>query len=205
MLIAAPAHPAAAAAADPSALVTAMGEQIRQVLADHSLSPVQSQQRFHSVVDEGFDIPAISRFVLGRFWQGSTASFRQEFDDVFEDYVLQSLTARFADPSGESMTVTATRPEGQSSTIVSTTIVHADGAPSENVDWHVHHAADGFKIVDVSISGVSMALAYREQFAAVIDHDGGQLSALLPALLHKLDRPVANVTAGNTRANDGRQ
>jgi len=110
VLIAAPIHPATAAAADPSALVTAMGEQIRQVLADHSLSPLESQRRFHSVVDEGFDIPAISRFVLGRFWQGSTASFRQEFDGVFEDYVLQSLSARFADPSGESMTVTATRP-----------------------------------------------------------------------------------------------
>lgn len=195
---------AKAAAADPSALVTELGVQLRQVLGDNSLTPIQRQQRFRGLLDEGFDFPTISRFVLGRYWQTANDSYRQEFSGVFEDYVIQSLSGRFGEYSGESMKVTATRLEGERSTIVSTAIIHPNGAPPAKVDWRVLNTSNGFKIADVSVSGISMALSYREQFATVIDHDGGQISALISGLREKLNGEPNKSTSSSIPANAAR-
>ena len=188
-----------ATSVDPSALVTELGVQLRQVLGDNSLTPIQRQQRFRRLLDEGFDFPTISRFVLGRYWQTANDAYRQEFSGVFEDYVIQSLSGRFGEYSGESMKVTATRTEGERSTIVSTAIIHPNGAPPAKVDWRVLNTPNGFKIADVSVSGISMALSYREQFAAVIDHDGGQISTLISDLREKLGgQPNRSASSGET-------
>lgn len=192
-----------AAEADPSARVTALSTQVKQVLGDKSLSSSERQQHFRSLLDADFDFPMISRFVLGRYWQGSSEPFRDEFSRVFEDYVIQSLSAQLAAYADELLIVTATRAEGERSTIVSTTIAHADGAPPAKVDWRVESTPGGLKISDVSVSGISMALAYREQFAAVIEHDGGQVTALIPALRRQLDRQASNSAPGNAQASQG--
>src|SRR5579864_5123398 len=80
-------HTANAAAVDPAVLVTDLGAQVRQVLGNNSLTPFDREQRLRGLLDGSFDFPTISRFVLGRYWQGSSDSFRQEFSDVFENYV----------------------------------------------------------------------------------------------------------------------
>lgn len=190
-----------AADADPPALIAALGAQVRLVLADNSLAPQERQRRVGALLDQGFDFPMISSFVLGRYWQGSSDSFRHEFAGVFEDFVVQSLSGRFGDYSGEAMNVTAARAEGERSTIVSTAIVHPNGAPPAKVDWRVQNTPNGFKITDVTVSGISMALSYRDQFAAVIDHDGGQTAGLIASLRQKLAGQATNSTARNTQAN----
>jgi phospholipid transport system substrate-binding protein len=195
---------AKASAADPTALVTELGVQLRQVLGDNSLTPIQRQQRFRGLLDEGFDFPTISRFVLGRYWQPASDSDRKEFSGVFEDYVIQSLSGRFGEYSGESMTVTATRTEGERSTVVSTAIIHPNGAPPAKVDWRVLNTPNGFKIADVSVSGISMALSYRDQFATVIDHDGGQISALISELREKLNGQPNKSASSSNRAVEAR-
>jgi phospholipid transport system substrate-binding protein len=192
----------AAAATDPSALVVELGAQVKLVLADTTLTATERQQRFRILLDQDFDFPMISRFVLGRHWQGSSDSFRQEFSMVFETYVIQSLSIRFARYNGESMDVTTTHAEGERSTVVSTTIIHPNGAPPEVVDWRVENTPSGYKITDVNVSGASMASAYREQFAAVIDHAGGQIAVLIPDLQQKLNGSSADRSTTSPQPRD---
>ena len=167
-----------AAPENPSALISELGAQVRLVLADTTLSPIERQQHFRDLIDQDIDFTTIARFVLGRYWQGSSDSFRQEFTGVFEDYVIQSLSASFARYAGESIDITGTRVESERSSMVSSTITHPHGRSTELVEWRVQNTPAGYKIADVTISGVSMALAYREQFAAVIDRSGGQVATL---------------------------
>lgn len=193
-----------AAVADPSALVTSFDAQIRQVLKDASLSVSERRQRFRRVLDQSADFPRISCFVLGNNWQKSSVSFRQEFSRVFEDYVIQTLTARLAEYGGDTMIVTGTRAEGQHSTVVMTTFVYPDDANATvaRVDWRLRDTPGGFKIEDVSDSGISLAQTYREEFAAVIAHDGGQVTALIPDMLRKLGGEEASDAAPGAARTD---
>ncbi len=191
-----------AAPADPSAIVTSFDAQIRQVLKDASLSVSERRQRFRRVLDQSADFPRISCFVLGNNWQKSSASFRREFSRVFEDYVIQTLTARLAEYSGDTMNVTGTRAEGQHSTVVMTTFVYPGDATVAQVDWRLRDTPDGFKIEDVSDSGISLAQTYREEFASVIAHDGGQVTELIPDMRQKLDLQEASYAAPGAARTD---
>jgi phospholipid transport system substrate-binding protein len=193
----------ATGASDPSALVVGLRVQLRQIVADGSLTPLERQRRFRGLVDEGFDFPIISRFVLGRYWQGASDTSRREFAGVFEDYVIQSFGERLSDYSGESMNVTATRSEGDHNTLVSTSITLPNGAPPAQVDWEVLETASGFKITDISVSGISMAISYRDQFAAIIDRNGGRMSTLISDLRAKLDGPPRASAFGDNAAEAG--
>jgi phospholipid transport system substrate-binding protein len=195
---------ARAAPADASALVTSFNAQIHKVFADGSLSVPERRQRFRGILDQRADFPRISCFVLGNHWQKSSDSFRREFSRVFEDYVIQTLSARLAEYSGDTMNVTGTRAEGQHSTVVMTTYVYPSGAPAARVDWRLRDTPNGFKIEDVSDSGVSLAQIYRDEFAAVIAHDGGQVTALIPGMRQKLDWQEARYSApGAVRTDAG--
>jgi len=46
----------------------------------------------------------------------------------------------------------------------------------------VRGANGTFKIADVKIAGISMAVTDRQQFAAVIERGGGNIQALIDAL-----------------------
>ena len=45
---------------------------------------------------------------------------------------------------------------------------------------------NGLKIVDVEVEGVSMALTEREEFASIIQRNGGSVASLNQAMQQKL-------------------
>ncbi len=71
---------------------------------------------------EDFDLPKIARIVLGRYWQGTSDTERQQFSDAFADYTVRMYSARFADYSADSFRVVGQRAQGEIVTVVSTEI-----------------------------------------------------------------------------------
>lgn len=72
-------------------------------------------------------------------------------------------------------------------TVVLSQFVSPSGKPPAKVEWHVRKGADSdYKIVDVSVEGVSMALTQRDEIAAVADRSGGTIEALNQALQQKI-------------------
>src|SRR5260370_11352909 len=105
----APAIPAAAAA-DPAALISNLGSRALEVLGKDA---TQSQRaaRFRELLREDFDVPAIARFVLGRYWNTATEEQRAEYVKLFEDYITLAYSTRLAAYTGETFKVTGSRPE----------------------------------------------------------------------------------------------
>ena len=64
---------------------------------------------------------------------------------------------------------------------VSSLILRLRGAPV-SVDWRLYQADGSWRIVDVVIEGVSLAIAQRAEFASVIRGHGGGLAGLLAKL-----------------------
>jgi phospholipid transport system substrate-binding protein len=57
--------------------------------------------------------------------------------------------------------------------------------PVIKVDWRLRRHAEGWRVVDIMVEGVSLALAQRAEFAAVIRGSGGRVSGLLAKLRKK--------------------
>src|SRR5690242_18092423 len=161
-------------AADPSALIRQLVTQAIDVIVAKNETEDQREAKFRSLLQTGFDIPRISRFVLGRYWNAANDNQRKQFSQLFEDWIVRTYSARFGQYSGEKIQVTGTRSEGPTTTVVVSQFVSPTGAPPAKVEWVVRKSGDNdYTVVDVSVEGVSMALTQRDEIAAVADRNGG--------------------------------
>lgn len=176
--------PPAAAATDPAAVIASLGNEALKVLGKN-VDPNLRVTRFRQLFTEDFDVPAIARFVLGRYWRLATPAQQQEFVHVFTNYIALAYANRLAEYSGETLRVTGTRaaPDGQ---LVSSQIIRTDGPPAR-VDWLLTPQGGAYKITDVVVEGVSMAVTQRSEFASVIQRNGGQVQGLITALREKTE------------------
>ena len=177
-----PAAPAAAAA-DPAAMINNLGKRALEVLGKDA-TQAQRVARFRELLREDFDVPRIGRFVLGRYWNQASEEQRAEFVKLFEDYIAMAYATRLAEYTGETFKVTGSRPEADGA-IVSSQILRPAGAAPVKVDWRLTGRDGNYKISDVSVDGISMAVTQRSEFASVIQHNGGQVQGLIAMLRQK--------------------
>ena len=53
------------------------------------------------------------------------------------------------------------------------------GATPIRLDWRLTPAGEGWRVLDVAVEGVSLLVTFRNEFAAVIERNGGQVEGLL--------------------------
>ncbi len=134
------------------------------------------------LVRRGFNLELISQFVLGKFWHRATAEQRAEFQELFTEYLVNSYARQLGSYRAETLTIVGSHPAGRKDVLVETSVQSSDGAA--NPIWRVRAKDGEYKIIDVSIAGVSLALTQRREFAAVINRQG--LDSLLDMLREKL-------------------
>jgi phospholipid transport system substrate-binding protein len=171
------------AATDPTALVSNLGSRALEVLGKGA-SESQRLARFRELLREDFDVPGIARFVLGRYWNLATQEQRTEFVKLFEEYVARAYSIRLAEYAGEKFKVMGSRPDGDGA-IVSSQILRPAGQAPIKVDWRLTGHNGVYKIADVAVDGISMAVTQRSEFASVIQHNGGQVQGLIAMLREK--------------------
>ena len=177
------AAPRQAAAQDARAFIAKLGESAIQVLGP-SASPQQRLTRFRELFHDDFDIPGIGQFVLGRYWRTATPQEQQDFLGLFQEYLVRAYSARLSEYAGEPFRVTGSRPNGEESVIASE-ILRPNGGRLA-VDWYVVERGGSHKITDVHVGGVSMKVTQRDEFASVIQRNGGRVEALITQLRQKV-------------------
>jgi len=173
------AHAAANGAED---FIRQMGDRAVATVNAPNLGDSARARRFGSIFREAFAVPVIGRFVLGQYWRRATDAERKEYLRVFEAYVVQTYTDRFSGSSGSTFKVGTAKPLNDEEQLVPSEIVRPGGQPPVKVQWRVKHVPAGYKIVDVIVDGVSMLISQRDEFASIINRDGGRVAGLIAAL-----------------------
>ncbi|WP_029011160.1 MlaC/ttg2D family ABC transporter substrate-binding protein [Azospirillum halopraeferens] len=178
------AQPADAGARD---FIERLGNEAISTFARTDLSRQQALSSFTRLLHEGFDVPYIGRWVLGRHWNAATPQQQQEYLNLFERLIVDTYANRFLEYSGETFRIAGSRPEGERDTMVQTQIVRPAGPPVQ-VEWRVRQQAPGtFKIIDVVVEGVSMGVTQRSEFASVVQSRGG-ITGLIDALRSRVSQ-----------------
>jgi phospholipid transport system substrate-binding protein len=170
-------------APDPAAVINNLGNRALEVLGKNA-TPAQRVARFHQLFREDFDVPGIARFVLGRYWKTATPEQQEEFVRLFEDYIALVYSSQFAAYAGENLKVTGSRANAEGA-VVTSEIIRPSGAPPVKVEWHLTDRNGTYKISDVTVDGISMAVTQRSEFASVIQRNGGQVEGLIAQLRQK--------------------
>lgn len=166
-----------------------LADQATTTLRAPGSSLEQREAAFRRLLSQGFDLKLIGRFVLGRHWRTATPEQRADFQRLFEEFILKSYSSRLGGYAGEAFTVVSARPAGDKDAMVRTRIARPSGPPIK-ADWRVRARDNQYRIIDVMVEGVSMAVTQRSEFSAVIKAQG--FEGLLAALRARVQRYAAS-------------
>jgi phospholipid transport system substrate-binding protein len=171
------------AAVDPRAFIGNLGAEGIQTLGPN-VPPAQRVARFRELFQSDFDVTGIGRFAIGRYWQAFSPEQQQEFLRLFSEYTAQAYADKLGQYGGARFQVTGSEPAGNE-VVVNSQVLRTNGQPAQ-IDWHLTQEGDGYKVNDVYVDRVSMKVTQRDEFAKIIQNNGGQPSALLAVLRQQL-------------------
>jgi len=159
-------------------------------LTTRDIDASERTKRFRTLFTESFDVPKIGRFALGNAWRTANAADREAYLSAFEDFIVATYATRFADYGGETIRVVGSRPLEDGEAAVGTHFVRTQGEPIR-IDWRLAPDGGNWKIIDVVIEGVSMAITQRDDFNATVQRNGGRVGPLIELLREKVKTTAA--------------
>ena len=139
----------------------------RQVARRDRRSGPSASPALRKIADRVFDWGEIARSSLGSSWRNLDAEQRTRFVEVFKDI----LAAQYMDDidrfrGTETVTVDGSKPQGED-TVVNTTLTTSsrDRVP---IDYRMRKQKGEWKVVDLSIEGVSLVNHFRKTFASAL-------------------------------------
>ena len=160
--------------ASATAFVTELGNRAIVMLGDADVSESEREQTFAVLLNENFDLEAITRFVLARYARTATAEQLALFEEGFGYALARQFVPLFARYDGPPLQATDFVADSKHEQIgsVSVAIETASGAEALT-EWRLIRKPSGdYKVLDVKIEGVSMSLTVREEFNAILSRVG---------------------------------
>lgn len=153
-----------------------LGRRAIESLTKPGVSQSQLESNFQSLLEEGFAVQSIGKFVMGRYWNRMTPEQQSRFIPIFENRLKKSYANRFQEYRGVEFKIKDARAEGNHVIISST--IQKPGGPLTPVDWRVK----GGKIHDVKVEGVSMSITIRDEYSSLVQQNNGDIDAFLGTL-----------------------
>jgi phospholipid transport system substrate-binding protein len=147
------------------------------ILNDKTASAAQRKERFAAFLLGLTDVKRVAIFLLGKYAAAASPADLDAYYAAYQDYILAVYQSYFAQYAGQTLKVLDSRERAPQDFVVRTSMVGGSGGPME-IDFRVR--TDGAKpvLVDLSVAGVWLALAQRDQFISVLAQNNGDIKAL---------------------------
>lgn len=189
MMMVMPAHAKgvpAAQAQEARAFVDRVGGEALATLQDKSLNKEQQIAKLNTLFSDAVDIPYVARFVLGRYWRTATPEQQQRYMASYEPFLIHNYVSRVARYSGQTYRLTDARPTDDGAIVGMILQTPGGSEPDVLVNYRLSKTADGYKVIDILVEGVSLLNTQRSEFASVVANRG--LDGLIAALEKRAKR-----------------
>lgn len=171
--------------AEAETFMSDIGKKVIDLLTDKLISDQERADQFREILETKFNVKAIGKFVLGRYWKQASAEEKDRFLNLFKETTVASYATRFKEYTSERFDILGSRPEPDGGITVFSQIVRPN-APTITIDWKIFQKNNEIRIYDVILAGISMGITQRSEYASVIQKDGGGIEAISMALERKL-------------------
>ena len=152
------------------------------ILSNESLIASQKNIQFTELVMSSIDMNLISKFVLSKYWKLATDDQKKAYLVAFKQYFISSYANKLDQYSGEKVIIVSSN-AAKKFVIVKSNIVR-DGTDTLKIelDWRLLTRDGQTKIIDLSIEGISLIIAQREEFQSFLANNDNSLDALINKL-----------------------
>ena len=139
--------------------------------------PLHDRAEAARLARTSFDVPAIAKTILGRYWPTASARAKAEFIDALSNAMLANVFNLLEKHDGLDIAVGKTRGISNGDSLVETTVTETSGRVVK-VDWRLRPCTYGLCVVDLIVNGASMAIQRRDEAAAVLSANNGVIDEL---------------------------
>ncbi len=150
------------------AVVDTLDANIDQLQSD----PSAVEALIAEIVLPRFDFELMSRFVLGRHWRSADDAQQRAFIEAFQKLLIRTYAKALSEYDGQAVEIPAQRIADDSERVTVKSSIQRSNGPAVSVDYALWKRADGWKVFDVTVEGVSLVQNYRAQFDDVVRSDG---------------------------------
>lgn len=163
-------------------------EGIEEII-NANISQDKKDQRFEKLFNEALDLDFIGQFVLGRYWKTASETQRTDFIKAYRDLNTKTWGGRFDEFKGRSFVFTGTTSSKSPGQVFVNSHVDIGQQEPAKVLWRVKETNGKYKIIDIIIENVSLAISARNEYAAFIKNNPGGIDALIKDLQNKIKQP----------------
>jgi phospholipid transport system substrate-binding protein len=118
------------------------------------------------------DFQEATRLAVGKAWADATPEQKKRLTDEFRRMLVRTYSNAIGSYEGQTMKVHPTRmkPDDAEAT-VRAQFIRAGGKPLP-LEYQMRKTAQGWKIYDISVEGVSLVLTYRSEFDSIAKQQG---------------------------------
>ena len=133
------------------------------------------------------DFREATRLAVGRAWRDASKEQQERLVAEFRRMLVRTYSNAITAYQGQTMKVMPVHMKpGDTDVTVRNQYIRPGGKPVQ-LDYQMRKAADGWKIYDIVIEGVSLVLTYRSEFDVVVKQQG--IDGLIKRLAEKNTPP----------------
>ncbi|MXX10673.1 MAG: transporter [Nitrospira sp. SB0677_bin_15] len=176
---------ASAGEGEATRVVTELQESIVTIMKKgRDLGYTGRYQSISPTVEKTHDLDTIARLAVGRHWKGLEASQRSAFIETFKDLSISMYAGRFKDYGGEQFTILSeTSLKRGNRKLVASHFVKS-GGEKISFNYVLHQVHGQWKIISVSVNGVSDLALKRTEYGGILRKDG------FPTLIERLKSQI---------------
>lgn len=171
LLILLPCQFSSANEADIKDFVTDVANGIIKVVKNKNTSVDYKANKLLKIIKSNFDTPWMSKFALGRDYKTLSSSDKKKYKKLYEHYLRNTYFPILIKYDNESYAITRVIKTGTNHYNAAVRIMKPGRSPID-IDYTVKYQGGGYKLLDMSIEGVSTIFTQRSEFSSVLKEGG---------------------------------
>ena len=186
----------------PDVLIRTTVQDVVAVIKTDKDIQAGDQPKTLALVDEKvlphFDFERMTQLAVGKYWRTATPEQKQALVREFRNMLVRTYTKVFSVYRDQLIEVKPLKMAGDATEVTVQTTISKPGTPVIPVNYEMKRNADGWKVFDIYIEGVSMVMNYRGTFASQIQESG--IDGLIKTLSDKNAASVASAALRKAEA-----
>ncbi len=173
--------------AAPDALVKSITLDVTAIVKQDKDIQSGNRKKIYELVDAKvlpfFDFTRMTRLALGRNWNAANPDQQKSLVAEFRTLLVRTYSTALTNYRDQTFDFKPMRGDAGGNDVPVRTVVNQPRGDPVTIDYSMEKLADGWRVYDVAVSGISLVTNYREEFANQVKNGG--IDGLLKTLRTK--------------------
>jgi len=160
----------------PDAMVKRVAQDVIATIKADPLVQAGNEARIREVIEAklvpNFDFPRMTALAMGKNWRAASPEQQKRLTDEFKTLLVRTYSGALTKYRDETIDYKPLRMSPADTDVTVRTLVMKSGGQPIQIDYSLTKVADGWKVFDVVIGGVSLVTNYRDEFNEQMKNGG---------------------------------